>query len=268
MSNGQRYTTGMGKAIPRFAKPAKPARPRRAFEDVIVHVRESVVAGRLSVGDRLPHERELAEQFGVSRQSVREALRMLEGFGVLTARRGVGPESGWIVAGETAGGLSVLLDLHTSLQRTSRWDILEIREALEMLSVRSAAGRASADEKAGLIAEAEAMGHVSEIGAFLRCDTEFHVSIAHRSGNQLAPLFMEAIRDAMARVMLAASNDLPDWPAERALLVHEHLEIATLIAAGSGDAAAAALSRHIRGFYGRWLLDSGQTLERNLHAGS
>ena len=132
----------------------------------------------------------------------------------------------------------------------------------------ASAGRASADEKAGLIAEAEAMGHVSEIGAFLRCDTEFHVSIAHRSGNQLAPLFMEAIRDAMARVMLAASNDLPDWPAERALLVHEHLEIATLIAAGSGDAAAAALSRHIRGFYGRWLLDSGQTLERNLHAGS
>jgi DNA-binding FadR family transcriptional regulator len=121
--------------------------------------------------------------------------------------------------------------------------------------VRSAAARASADEKAELIARAHAMDHVDDSEAFLRCDTEFHVSIARRSGNSLAPLFMEAIRDAMARVMLAASRALPDWASERELLVHEHHEIATLIAAGAGDAAAVAVSRHIRGFYGRWLAD-------------
>jgi hypothetical protein len=46
-----------------------------------------------------------------------------------------------------------------------------------------------------------------------------------------------------------------DWPTEQCLLVGEHLEIATLIADGSGDAAAAAVSRHIRGFYGRWIND-------------
>jgi len=233
----------------------RPERPRRAFEDIISHIREAVVAGQLSIGDKLPHERELAERFAVSRQSVREALRMLEGLGVLTARRGVGPDSGWVVAGETAGGLGILLDMHTSLQRTALWDILEIRESLEMLSVRSAAARASADEKAALVAAARAMDDVDETGAFMRCDTEFHVSIARRSGNGLAPLFMEAIRDAMARVMLAATRGLPDWATERELLVQEHLEIATLIAAGAEDAAAAAISRHIRGFYGRWLVD-------------
>jgi GntR family transcriptional repressor for pyruvate dehydrogenase complex len=230
-------------------------KPRRAFEDIIGHIREAVVAGQLSIGDRLPHERELAERFEVSRQSVREALRMLEGFGVLTARRGVGPASGWIVAGGTAAGLTILLDLHTSLRRTSLWDILEIRESLEMLSIRSAAAQASAEEKAALVAAAHAMEAVHESGAFLRCDTEFHVSIARRSGNSLAPLFMEAIRDAMARVMLATSRELPDWDTERETLAREHLEIATLIAAGQGDAAAAVLSRHIRGFYGRWLAD-------------
>jgi DNA-binding FadR family transcriptional regulator len=236
-------------------KPGKQEKPRRAFEDIIAHVREAVVAGRLAIGDRLPHERELAERFAVSRQSVREALRMLEGFGVLTARRGVGPESGWIVAGGTAAGLGVLLDLHASLQHTSIWDILEIRESLEMLSARSAASRASAEEKAALVAAARAMEHVGEAPAFLHCDTEFHVSIARHSGNTLAPLFMGAIRDAMARVMRAAARGLPDWPAERSLLVAEHLEIATLIGAGAGDAAAAAVSRHIRGFYGRWITD-------------
>jgi DNA-binding FadR family transcriptional regulator len=236
-------------------KPDKPDKPRRAFEEIIAQIREAVVAGRLSIGDRLPHERELAERFGVSRQSVREALRMLEGFGILSARRGVGPESGWTVARGTSAGLGVLLDLHTSLQHTSIWDILEIRESLEMQSARSAASRASADERAALLAAARAMDAVHESAAFMTCDTDFHISIARYSGNTLAPLFMEAIRDAMARVMRAAVRGVADWPTEQCLLVGEHLEIATLIADGSGDAAAAAVSRHIRGFYGRWIND-------------
>ena len=121
---------------------AKPIKHRRAFEEVLLQLRQAVVERRLEVGDRLPHERELANLFEVSRQSVREGLRMLEAFGVLTARRGVGPESGWIVSGNGTSGLSVLLDLYTSLQRIPLWDLLEIREALELLSVRSAALRA------------------------------------------------------------------------------------------------------------------------------
>jgi DNA-binding FadR family transcriptional regulator len=97
------------------------------------------------------------------------------------------------------------------------------------------------------------MNGVLDAGPFHACDTAFHVSIAQRSGNALAPLFMGAIRESMARLMVAATGALPDWPAERALLVREHVEIARLIADGKGEDAAAALSRHIRGFYGRWL---------------
>jgi GntR family transcriptional repressor for pyruvate dehydrogenase complex len=238
---------------------AEPIRPRRAFEDVILQIREAVVDGRLSIGDRLPHERELATRFQVSRQSVREGLRMLEGFGVLTARRGVGPESGWIVSADGTAGLSVLLDLYTSLQRISIWDILEIRESLEMLSARSAAERAAPVESAALVEAAEAMAPVTERVAFLRADTEFHVAIARHSGNLLAPLFMGAIRDAMARVMLTACTHLADWPGERELLVREHVDIAELIHAGEGEAAAQALSRHIRGFYSRALHDPARS---------
>jgi GntR family transcriptional repressor for pyruvate dehydrogenase complex len=235
---------------------AKPVRPGRAFEGVILQIRQAMVEGRLGLGDRLPHERELATRFAVSRQSVREALRMLEGFGLLSARRGVGPESGWIVTDDGGAGLSVLLDMYASVQRISVWDTLEIRESLEMLSARGAAVGASAEEKAALVAMAHAMEHVTGSGEYLACDTDFHVAIATRSGNALAPLFMSAIRDAMARVMLTASRALPDWPAERALLTSDHIQIATLIEAGNGEAAAQALSAHIRGFYGRWLKDA------------
>lgn len=249
-----RYTEAVSRSIQRTNDfLAEPIRPRRAFEDVILQIRQAVVEGRLRVGDRLPHERELASRFAVSRQSVREGLRMLEGFGVLSARRGVGPESGWIVSADGGAGLSVLLDLYTSLQKISIWDILEIRESLEMLSARSAAARAASDEKASLVAAAHAMAPVTQREAFLRADTDFHVGIARRSGNLLAPLFMGAIRDAMGRVMLAACTHVADWPGERELLVREHVAIAELIERGDGDAAAEALSRHIRGFYSRAL---------------
>jgi GntR family transcriptional regulator, transcriptional repressor for pyruvate dehydrogenase complex len=233
----------------------RPIRPRRAFEEVILQLKEAVVEGRLAVGDRLPNERELAKLFNVSRQSVREGLRMLEGFGVLTARRGVGPDSGWIVSGDGTSGLGVLLDLYTSLQRIPVWDLLEIREALEVLSARSAAARGNARETHRLVSSAKDMAVVSDREKFLQADTEFHVLIAKTSGNTLAPILMEAIREAMARVMLLAFEAVTDWPSERELLVCEHLEIADKIQAGQGDAAAQALSKHIRGFYGRALKD-------------
>ena len=157
---------------------AQPIRPRRAFEDVILQVREAVVDGRLAIGDRLPEERELARLFKVSRQSVREGLRMLEGFGILTARRGVGPDSGWTVSADGTSGLSVLLDLHTSLKRISVWDLLEIRESLEMLSARAAVGHATADVRDRLVTLADEMADVAEPAAFLKLDAAFHVAIA------------------------------------------------------------------------------------------
>jgi GntR family transcriptional repressor for pyruvate dehydrogenase complex len=233
----------------------EPIRAKRAFEEVILQLRRAVVEGKLAIGDRLPHERELAARFGISRQSLREGLRMLEGFGMLSARRGVGPESGWTVSADGTQGLGVLLDLHTSLQRTPLWDLLEIRESLEMLSCRSAAERASPDERAELVAAAREMEAVTGREEFLKRDTEFHVAIARRSGNRLGPLFMEAIRDSIAQAMLTAIENLPDWESERKLLAREHIEIADRIAAGEAAGAAAAVCKHIRGFYGRALRD-------------
>jgi DNA-binding FadR family transcriptional regulator len=234
----------------------KPVRPRRAFEDVILQLKQAVAEGRLTVGDRLPHERELAGLFGVSRQSVREALRMLEGFGVLSARRGVGPESGWTVSGDGTSGLSALLDLYSTLRGIPLADLLEVRESLEMLSARSAAARATTQERAALVAATKDMSAITDASEFLAADAEFHVMIARASGNNLAPLLMEAIRESMARVMLVAFSQLTDWEAERKLLASEHLDIANKIRTGQGEAAAQALHAHICGFYGRVLSDA------------
>jgi GntR family transcriptional repressor for pyruvate dehydrogenase complex len=234
-----------------------PIRPRRAFEEVILQLKQAIAEGRLAVGDRLPDERELAKLFGVSRQSVREGLRMLEAFGVLSARRGAGPDSGWTVCADGTSGLSTILDLYSSLQRIPLSDLLEIRESLEMLAARSASMRATPERKAQLVAAAEKMASITDAREFFAADTEFHVMIARASGNTLAPALMEAIRDTMARVMLVAFSKLDDWDSVRELIAKEHVEIAGKIQVGEGEAAAEALRSHLCGFYGRVLSDVG-----------
>ena len=243
-----------------------PIKPRRAFEEVIFQIEQAIMGGKLRVGDRLPNERELAKIFELSRQSVREGLRILEAFGVLSARRGVGPDSGLIVSAEGSSGFGALLRLYASLQRVPVWDLVQIRETLEIVWARAAAERAVPEETAQIVAAAEAMVGVTGLEEFQQLDVAFHIAIAHRSGNAFAPVFMEAVREAMAREMLRAFHALPDWPAERRILIAEHLDIANKIRAGTGEAAAAAISTHIRGFYGRALRDLAA--DRAVRAGS
>jgi len=234
----------------------KPIRTRRAFEEVILQLKQAAVEGRLAVGDRLPDERELARQFGVSRQSVREGLRTLEGFGILTARRGAGPDSGWTVSGDGASGLSAMLDLYSTLQGIPISDLLEIRETLEMQSARSASVRASAVQRAYLVAAARDMEEFADAQQFLAADAEFHIAIARASGNALGQLLMEAIRESMQRAMLLGFKALTNWDYQRELLITEHTDIACKIRDGHGDAAAASLHEHICGFYARVLSET------------
>ena len=230
-----------------------PIRPRRTFEEIIVQIEREVLEGRLAIGDRLPPERELAERLQVSRSSVREALRVLEAFGVLRARRGAGADSGSILAVQGTIGLAAVLRLYTSLQRIPLRDLVEIRHEIEKLAARSAAELAGREQVEQLDALVAQMQGATELEDFLQCDTEFHVAIARMSGNSLAPLLMEALREAMAREMLKAFRALTDWPGERKTLIAEHAEVAAKVAAGDGAGAALAVSRHITGFYGRVL---------------
>lgn len=234
--------------------PFRPVERRRAFEHVIVQVEEAIVGGELGPGDRLPPERELAEIFDVSRSSVREALRVLEAFGVIAARQGRGPDAGSVVTAGDGNGLAGMLRLYASLLRIPLRDLVEVRVALEAMVARAAAGSddaAAARELSGLAA---AMGDEVDAGRFLELDTGFHTALARASGNALAPLVMDALREAIAREMRRGFDAAPDPAAMRARIASEHAEIARLVAAGDGEAAARAVEAHIRSFY-RLLLE-------------
>ncbi|MBX6383987.1 MAG: FadR family transcriptional regulator, partial [Microbispora sp.] len=120
------------------------ARPR-AFEEVIARIEERIAADGLTVGDRLPGERQLAEQLGVGRSSVREALRVLETLGVVASQVGRGPDAGAVLTSRPGDALTDLLRLHLGLATLSMREVIDTRLMIEQwAAVRAATAHAPA----------------------------------------------------------------------------------------------------------------------------
>jgi GntR family transcriptional regulator, transcriptional repressor for pyruvate dehydrogenase complex len=222
---------------------------RRAFEQIISQVEEAIIDGRLTPGDRLPSERQLAETFGVSRASVREAMRVLEMFGVVTARRGKGPDAGSIVSTGASSGISSVLGLHAALLRIPTADIVALRAVVEGYAVELAAQHAASEHLTRLNALLDEMPKADSVPDFNVLDTELHVELARASGNALLPVLMEALRQVVRQTMVAGHLRLDDWNAARNRLITEHREIITLIEAHDAQKAGAAVRTHILTFY-------------------
>ena len=230
-------------------QPFQALEQRRTFEQILLQMEEAILDGRLKPGDRLPAERDLAQTFGVSRASVREALRVLEMFGVMVARRGTGPDAGSVVADSAQSGIQSALRMHVGLMRIPARDLVEVRAILEQHSAQNAAARFTPGITGRLREIVAEMPNAETIDEFNGLDTEFHVELARASGNALLPVLMEALRGTMRQVMLESFERLPDWKAERDHLVGEHERMIGYIEAGDTVAAGTALQNHVMRFY-------------------
>ena len=228
----------------------QPVRRVRTHEQVLAQIEQKILDGELRVGERLPSERELAEALGVSRASIREALRALEVMGIVESHIGSGPESGSFVSGRSSEALGNLLRLHMALAQISLADLVDIRRQLEQNNARQAAIRRTDEDLAHLesiIHSMRAPGlHYEQ---FNELDTEFHVSIARASKNALASDLMQALRDAVKHKMTATFAGLPDWRATVDTLIIEHTGLLSLIRDQDAEAAARHITEHIEGFY-------------------
>lgn len=226
---------------------------RRAFEHIILQIEEAIHSGTLRPGDKLPSERELAETFGVSRASVREALRVLERFGVLAAKVGNGPNSGSMISDSAGIGMTNALRLHTAVMRIPTQDTVDVRVQLEMYAVRRACVNATPEDHDRIRRSLQDMTDAPSPDAFHAHDTEFHVALARASGNELLPVMMESLRAAMQRDMLAGYARQGDWDPLRTELLAQHNDIFEAVLAGDQESAAELVKNHIQHFYGRAL---------------
>lgn len=219
----------------------------RTHQLVLQWIESQFSSGELVLGARLPAERTLAEQLGVSRTSVREAIRILEAMGVVRAGVGSGPEAGTVVIAEPAAALGSALRLHVATSHLPVADIVQTRVLLESW----AAARARADspalkEAAGLL---DRMNAGLDPEAFLELDVSFHLALAEAAGNAVVTAMMGSLRESIQGYAGRLTANLPNWPATAARLHAEHGEILAAINANDGGRAAELVAAHIEGYY-------------------
>jgi len=217
----------------------QPLARRTYVAEAIRTVKDMILDGRLAPGQRLPPERSLSEALGVSRPTVREAIRSLQAMNILESRHGAGT----FVASLSVEELLRPLQFVLSLAEGGLDHLFEVRLLLEPGAAALAAERASAEQVAGLRDCAARSGAeaLQDADAMQRLDTELHERILAASGNPLLQ-HLWAATSALGAESRAYTTRLPNV---RAQTIAEHAAIVDAIAAQDAPAAHAAMTAHI-----------------------
>lgn len=161
-------------------------------EEVILQLREMIHRGELRPGNRLPPERDLAKLLGVSRPTLRAAIRSLAAVGVLQSRQGAGT---FVVNADGPPSLdSSPLRLMAALHGFTSAEMFEARRSLEMAIAGLAAERATGDQMASMAEELAGMfASLDEPEQFLVHDMRFHQMVAAASGNRILTALMNMV---------------------------------------------------------------------------
>lgn len=216
----------------------RPVRRQRVFQEVAAQLRQQIAEGRFRPGDRLPSERELAEAFGVSRASVRDAIRVLELAGLVEPRQGEGTVVRELTLDALVSPLAAVL-AHEGHYLPA---LLDARTVIEPPVAYRAARHASAEDLAALeeiLARQAARVAAGELA--IDEDTAFHYRLGVAAGNpvllKLVDVLMDLLHESRVR-----SLGVPGRP-ERSLAGHRRILAA--VRARDPEGASAAMRQHL-----------------------
>ncbi|GHF40883.1 DNA-binding FadR family transcriptional regulator [Amycolatopsis bartoniae] len=210
-------------------------------DDAIEAIKQMIVDGELGPGDRLPREADLAERLGLSRNSLREAVRALSLIHVLDVRRGDGTYVTSLDPSVLMDAMGFVVDFHrddTVLQ------FLEARRLIEPAVTGLAAQRMSEVDIDGLGVLLGSLGEEPSVEELVANDLEFHRRIAAGAGNPVLASLVESIsgRTQRARTWRGITEE-----GVLARTLSEHRAIQQALAARQPDVAAAVATVHIAG---------------------
>ncbi len=219
-----------------------PIRTTRISSAIVDQIRQAIADGNLAVGDRLPSERELSEQFDVSRVTVRDALRVLEATGLAEIR--VGASGGAFVTSPGPDVVQAGIANMMMLSDISPDDIAEARLMMELSTVTLAAMRATDDDIVALrelCGEAEAAAQNGDFDPHL--SREFHTRLAQASHNTAAELLARSFRGPLSMAPVRAREQ--DEEAAHALTLKEHVAITDAVTEGDAVRAREIMAEHL-----------------------
>lgn len=210
-----------------------------ALDTALHGLRALIADGALRPGDRLPSEGELCERLGVSRGSLREAIRTLAALGVLETRHGSGSYVSELRAADLIGSLSLTVGL---LPMAGVLELTELRRVLEPHAAALAAARIDEDTVAALDAVLTEIESTTDFEAQSRLDHEFHMAISSVAGNEALTSLIDVLRSRSRAYRISDPEDAAE------LKIHSdagHRAILRGLEAADPVAASAAASAHV-----------------------
>jgi GntR family transcriptional repressor for pyruvate dehydrogenase complex len=212
----------------------------RLYEQIVQQIEKSITKGNLKAGEQLPAERELAQQFGVSRTAVREAVKTLREKGLVEAY----PGRGTFVTNGTARSMRHTLDrMMRSGSREGAVHLVEVREILEPEIAALAAQRADEDARSAM-RESIAVMDAARLDpeGFIEGDLDFHLALAEGAGNPLILSLIDSIVGLLREQRLRTYHI--DGGPERGQ--YHHKRILKAIERRDPKAAREAMCAHLR----------------------
>ena len=213
-------------------------RPLKTHEVIARQLRDQILRGELTAGQRLPPEDELTEQYGIARTTLREALRVLESQGLLTIRRGRG--GGPEITHPDLRPAATALAISLRLDGTTLGDLAEAREMIEPSLAAKLALEHTDDDLAALeaaVASAHAAAERNDVVAFGLAADEVHETLIERSGNRTLATVAQLMHD-MVRAYYATAAARADQKTMRRA-VRSYRRFIEIIASGDAEAASA-----------------------------
>lgn len=215
-------------------------RTPKASERLARHLATSIVEGEIEEGARLPHEGEMLAQLQVGRATLREALRLLEVWGLVVIR--TGPGGGPTVRRPSSGEFASHLALMLQFQQLTLQDVSDARLALEPMMARLAAERITPEGIADLRDSIEIMArNYDDPTEFWTQNARFHSAVAQAGESNVISMII----DALKFIGDGASSGVHYGRAQLEDIVHAHGVIVDLLEAGDVEGAAESMRHHL-----------------------
>lgn len=219
----------------------KKVKIERVYQKVIEQIGEMIKEGYLKKGDKLPPERELVEQLGVSRTSIREALRVLEILGIVESRQGEGN----FISEHLEDAFFQPISLMFMLRNSEPMEILEMRRIMDVGIAGLAAQRISEDSLDKLKEIIEKFKATEDENINANLDKDFHYIIVEASGNSLARDLYKTISLLFDKFITGARKEIMRDKKNQLILLSQHEEIYNAMANHDPKMAEEAMKKHL-----------------------